>query len=245
MRLCIRPLHPHAHSPPAVSGRTAAVLIARRSPPGIHNSRCRLPIASGALRASRIPLSTPLQRLVFGAPLALSATAAHHQSTSPSRAIVTHSSSLALALALSFSLCTRHAPAHLLTTTARRHTPAVMWRRVYFLLILVRVYFALSPSYLHPDENFQGPEVIAGTCAMRKTPSQTPRNPTDHPQAVSSTIPSTKPGNSPRRIPSAASSRYGSHTAGPCTFCAGCGRALAMTSRRRSSTGHCACSCLP
>ncbi|KAF1947048.1 hypothetical protein EJ02DRAFT_489502 [Clathrospora elynae] len=33
---------------------------------------------------------------------------------------------------------------------------------VYFLLILVRIYFALSPSYLHPDENFQGPEVIAG-----------------------------------------------------------------------------------
>jgi len=26
----------------------------------------------------------------------------------------------------------------------------------------VRLYFALSPSYLHPDENFQGPEVIAG-----------------------------------------------------------------------------------
>lgn len=37
-----------------------------------------------------------------------------------------------------------------------------MWRRAYFLLILVRIYFALSPSYLHPDENFQGPEVIAG-----------------------------------------------------------------------------------
>lgn len=37
-----------------------------------------------------------------------------------------------------------------------------MWRRVYFFLILVRTYFALSPSYLHPDENFQGPEVIAG-----------------------------------------------------------------------------------
>lgn len=41
-----------------------------------------------------------------------------------------------------------------------------MWRRVYFLLILVRVYFALSPSYLHPDENFQGPEVIAGMTAL-------------------------------------------------------------------------------
>ena len=42
-----------------------------------------------------------------------------------------------------------------------------MWRRAYFLLayfllIVVRIYFALSPSYLHPDENFQGPEVIAG-----------------------------------------------------------------------------------
>lgn len=41
-----------------------------------------------------------------------------------------------------------------------------MWRRVYFLLILVRVYFALSPSYLHPDENFQGPEVIAGASSV-------------------------------------------------------------------------------
>ncbi|KAI1848773.1 hypothetical protein JX265_013773 [Neoarthrinium moseri] len=37
-----------------------------------------------------------------------------------------------------------------------------MWRRTYLLLVLVRLWFALSPSYLHPDENFQGPEVIAG-----------------------------------------------------------------------------------
>ncbi|KAL8782861.1 MAG: hypothetical protein Q9213_005038 [Squamulea squamosa] len=37
-----------------------------------------------------------------------------------------------------------------------------MWRRTYLLLLLVRVYFALSPSYIHPDENFQGPEIIAG-----------------------------------------------------------------------------------
>lgn len=37
-----------------------------------------------------------------------------------------------------------------------------MWRRTYLLLLLVRIYFAVSPSYLHPDENFQGPEVIAG-----------------------------------------------------------------------------------
>jgi hypothetical protein len=37
-----------------------------------------------------------------------------------------------------------------------------MWRRIYLLLVLVRLYFALQPSYLHPDENFQGPEIIAG-----------------------------------------------------------------------------------
>ncbi|KAI9762335.1 MAG: hypothetical protein M4579_000484 [Chaenotheca gracillima] len=37
-----------------------------------------------------------------------------------------------------------------------------MWRRTYLLLMLIRLYLALSPSYLHPDENFQGPEVIAG-----------------------------------------------------------------------------------
>ena len=42
-----------------------------------------------------------------------------------------------------------------------------MWRRAYLFLVLVRLYFALSPSYLHPDENFQGPEVIAGKCPTR------------------------------------------------------------------------------
>ena len=41
-----------------------------------------------------------------------------------------------------------------------------MWRRLYLLLLLVRIYFALSPSYLHPDENFQGPEVIAGSRSL-------------------------------------------------------------------------------
>ena len=41
-----------------------------------------------------------------------------------------------------------------------------MWRRTYLFLILIRLWFALSPSYLHPDENFQGPEVIAGTNAL-------------------------------------------------------------------------------
>jgi phosphatidylinositol glycan class Z len=37
-----------------------------------------------------------------------------------------------------------------------------MWRRTYLFLLLVRIFFAFSPSYLHPDENFQGPEVFAG-----------------------------------------------------------------------------------
>ena len=37
-----------------------------------------------------------------------------------------------------------------------------MWTRTYLVLLMVRLYFAISPSYIHPDENFQGPEVIAG-----------------------------------------------------------------------------------
>ncbi|KAK9464046.1 Alg9-like mannosyltransferase family-domain-containing protein [Lipomyces oligophaga] len=36
------------------------------------------------------------------------------------------------------------------------------WRPAYLLLVLVRFYFTLCPSYIHPDEHFQGPEVIAG-----------------------------------------------------------------------------------
>lgn len=42
-----------------------------------------------------------------------------------------------------------------------------MSRRVYLLLVLLRLYLALSPSYLHPDEHFQGPEVIAGLSVSR------------------------------------------------------------------------------
>ncbi|KIX96793.1 uncharacterized protein Z520_07513 [Fonsecaea multimorphosa CBS 102226] len=37
-----------------------------------------------------------------------------------------------------------------------------MWRLLYLFLLFIRVYFAVSPSYLHPDEIFQGPEPIAG-----------------------------------------------------------------------------------
>lgn len=33
------------------------------------------------------------------------------------------------------------------------------------------MYFALSPSYIHPDENFQGPEVIAGKCYIALLPT--------------------------------------------------------------------------
>jgi hypothetical protein len=37
-----------------------------------------------------------------------------------------------------------------------------MWTRTYLALLVVRAYFAISPSYIHPDENFQGPEIAAG-----------------------------------------------------------------------------------
>lgn len=32
----------------------------------------------------------------------------------------------------------------------------------YVLLLSVRINLALAPSYIHPDEHFQGPEVVAG-----------------------------------------------------------------------------------
>ncbi|KAK6353560.1 alpha 1,2 mannosyltransferase [Orbilia brochopaga] len=35
-------------------------------------------------------------------------------------------------------------------------------RRLYLCLSLIRLYLALAPSYIHPDEHFQGPEVVAG-----------------------------------------------------------------------------------
>lgn len=44
-----------------------------------------------------------------------------------------------------------------------------MWRRTYIFLVFVRLWFALKPSYLHPDENFQGPEVIAGKAHRSRT----------------------------------------------------------------------------
>ena len=42
-----------------------------------------------------------------------------------------------------------------------------MWTRTYLALLAVRLYLALQPSYIHPDENFQGPEVIAGMSPRR------------------------------------------------------------------------------
>ncbi|KAK9449342.1 Alg9-like mannosyltransferase family-domain-containing protein [Limtongia smithiae] len=36
------------------------------------------------------------------------------------------------------------------------------WKLAYLLLLIVRFYFTVCPSYIHPDEHFQGPEVIAG-----------------------------------------------------------------------------------
>ena len=56
------------------------------------------------------------------------------------------------------------------------------WRGVYLALAVVRLFFALSSSYIHPDEHFQGPEVVAGLCltSIRRLHSTT-----DTPQATS------------------------------------------------------------
>ncbi|WPG97572.1 Hypothetical protein R9X50_00034900 [Acrodontium crateriforme] len=39
---------------------------------------------------------------------------------------------------------------------------------LYFLLAIARLYFATLPSYIHPDEHFQGPEVIIGEHIVHK-----------------------------------------------------------------------------
>ncbi|KAA8898554.1 hypothetical protein TRICI_006509 [Trichomonascus ciferrii] len=35
------------------------------------------------------------------------------------------------------------------------------WRGIFFVTILLRTYFSISNSYIHPDEHFQGPEAVA------------------------------------------------------------------------------------
>ncbi|ANB12907.1 Smp3p [Sugiyamaella lignohabitans] len=35
------------------------------------------------------------------------------------------------------------------------------WRAVFVITFFLRVYLAISPSYIHPDEHFQGPEAVA------------------------------------------------------------------------------------
>ena len=37
---------------------------------------------------------------------------------------------------------------------------------VFSLLAIVRLHFALSNSYIHPDEHFQGPEVVVGIVTL-------------------------------------------------------------------------------
>lgn len=43
-----------------------------------------------------------------------------------------------------------------------------MWRLIYLALLIVRAYLAFCPTYLHPDEIFQGPEPIAGMPQVTK-----------------------------------------------------------------------------
>ena len=92
-----------------------------------------------------------------------------------------------------------------------------MWRRAYFLLILVRIYFALSPSYLHPDENFQGPEVIAGKPANFLHCHWTALTRFSNQGAFSLTL-FISLGSSPLMLPSVARSRYGLPMVRPCTY---------------------------
>lgn len=88
-----------------------------------------------------------------------------------------------------------------------------MWRRIYLLLVAVRLYFALQPSYIHPDEHFQGPEIISGrdiSCDHRTINALML-----HPQARSLAGQHTKLGSSHPIIQPAVSFLYGLRTAFP------------------------------
>lgn len=87
-----------------------------------------------------------------------------------------------------------------------------MWRRSYLLLLLVRIYFALSPSYLHPDENFQGPEVIAGWSIVLLLPQITLLT-DEGVKASFSPILCKRRGNGPRPTQSEVFFRFGLSTA--------------------------------
>ena len=80
-----------------------------------------------------------------------------------------------------------------------------MWTRLYLALLLVRLYFAFSPSYIHPDENFQGPEVVAGELVSSE---EVPVNALTQVQETSSPIRTIRPGNSIRPSQSALSSPF-------------------------------------
>lgn len=140
-----------------------------------------------------------------------------------------------------------------------------MWRRTYLLLVLIRLWFALSPSYLHPDENFQGPEVIAGmfphqSCAVRPwseklAPGRNQRTNTTlalssanaslPAQAKSSATQSDAHGNSRATTRYEASFLYGPSTGCRCCCCGGCGSVMAKMAKYlpSPSSGRSASSC--
>jgi len=52
-----------------------------------------------------------------------------------------------------------------LNKAANAKLPSSRQRRflfAFFILAVIRLHFALSSSYIHPDEHFQGPEVVVG-----------------------------------------------------------------------------------
>ena len=54
---------------------------------------------------------------------------------------------------------------HKLNKAADAKLPSSRQRRflfAFFVLAVIRLHFALSSSYIHPDEHFQGPEVVVG-----------------------------------------------------------------------------------
>ena len=56
------------------------------------------------------------------------------------------------------------------STRSNEQTRLALWNRAYIALLLLRIYFALRPGYIYPDEYDRGKQVISGELAAIPEP---------------------------------------------------------------------------
>jgi hypothetical protein len=64
------------------------------------------------------------------------------------------------------NVCSMRQPELLLMLTKFRTFAMVNWKIVHYFSYLAVVFFALEPSYIHPDEHFQSLGVLTSECDL-------------------------------------------------------------------------------